>query len=73
VRVVEPAVAYPEEDKPVVQPVGPARPELDLVAGDPETPPEVGDGDIGWITTIRPLGRIPLVSLLQTGPALDDL
>jgi len=71
--MVEAAIANADEDQPVVQPVGPASPELHLIAGDPEAALEVGDRDIGGAAQVGPLGGIPLVSLFQTGPTLDDL
>ena len=72
-RIIQRAITDADEDEPVMKAVAPAGPELDLVAGDPVAAPEIGDGDVGGVTAVRPLCCIPRVGILQTRPTLDDL
>src|SRR6476620_9175487 len=56
-----------------VQPVGPAAPELHLVAHESVPAPEVGDGHVVGVATVRPLRGIPRVGLLEARASLDGL
>src|SRR6476620_3797121 len=72
-RRVQGALIHPREDQPVVQPVGPAAPELHLVAHESVPAPEVGDGHVVGVATVRPLRGIPRVGLLEARASLDGL